>query len=295
MGKESLSWEYYSRQRQEWYHPENVLRRLNYVLGLKHFSESIQIDETPFLKRFFKEKHEALSSGADLEPEEMWRRRVALLGLVCDRWESRKLPVPPDWIEGIGFAKKEYTLSMVPELSPYSSALWDWEKKFNDPRNEYVKPGKENPWTLREDLAADFCERYFGKAREIIAAITKAGVTAEETLKLHRALRDHVDEVSWYDRNRLREAIRLKLPAFSSEFAASTDPAVKFAITALNEICTYRAEPSINVCKILLSSYWDRLKEISKGAEAKKLIDLIQFEVTEVIEAQEAIAQGGGK
>ena len=41
-------------------------------------------------------------------------------------------------------------------------------------------------------------------------------------------------------------------------------------------------------------SYFDKLKEISKAAESKRLIDLIAFEVNEMLDAQDSIA-GGGK
>jgi hypothetical protein len=36
---------------------------------------------------------------------------------------------------------------------------------------------------------------------------------------------------------------------------------------------------------ILHETYWDRLKDIPKGAEAIKIIELIQTELTEFIEA----------
>jgi hypothetical protein len=246
--------------------------------------------QTPFREEWYRKRFVSLTSGLEDDPVEKWRRMEAIFGLLCLKFSLAKFDIPEEWTEGAVFCQKEYTYFDV--RGRESDPAWD--KNFSAPDDIYVKPGKENPWLLRRELGAEFTGLYFDKAREIIAAIGKAS-SPEETLKQHRALRDHVDEVSWFDRHGLREAIRIALPSFASEFAASTDPAVRFCCVALAEICDYRAKSSRDVCKLLIASYWERLKDITKAAEAKRLIDLIAFEVNELLDAQDAIEQSKGK
>jgi hypothetical protein len=290
----SIPWEHYARQASQEFYPEHVVLRLTVKQGLKDLMALVGMDSTPFRKAWYERKFVELS-GNDLEPADKWMNLTALLGLIHKKFGSVKLQVPPEWNEGYGFAKKDYSFSMVSEFSDWSFQSTEWDRNFHRPDQAgFIDPGKKNPWLTRVELADEFCELYFSKAREIIAAIGKAS-SPEETLKQHRALRELVDECAWFDGMMMMEKIRLALPSFAAEFTASTDPAVRFAITALDEIVNWRAKSSRDVCKILIASYWERLKEITKGAENKRLIDLIAFEVNELIDAQDAIFLSKGK
>jgi hypothetical protein len=286
----SMPYEHYDRMQGKTHLPDSVAARLVLKQWLSDFMVHINMAQTPFREEWYRKRFVSLTSGLEDDPIEKWRRMEAIFGLLCLKFSLAKFDIPEEWTEGLSFCQKDYTLFNV--QGHQTDIVWD--KNFRDPEKVYIKPGKENPWLLRKELGAEFTGLYFDKAREIIAAITKAS-SPEETLKQHRALRDHVDEVSWFDRHGLREAIRIALPSFASEFAASTDPAVRFCCVALAEICDYRAKSSRDVCKLLIASYWERLKDITKAAEAKRLIDLIAFEVNELLDAQDAIEQSKGK
>jgi hypothetical protein len=293
MSSSSMPWEHYARQAGQEFYPEPVLLRLTVKQGLKDLMALVGMDGTPFRKAWYERKFVELSD-AELEPVDRWMNLTALLGLIHNKFSSVKLKVPEDWNEGYLYAKKDYTFSMCKDFSDWSSQEHDWDRNFHNPKNAgYVEPGKKNPWLLRQQLADEFTELYFGKLREIIQAITKAS-SPEETLKQHRALRELVDECAWFDRMMMMEKIGKALPSFAAEFVNSTDPAVRFAITALDEIVNWRAKSSRDTAKILLQSYFDKLKDISKAADAKKVVDLISFEVFELLDAQDAIAQSKG-
>ena len=245
----SSPWEHYAVAHGETHLPPYVAERLTLKLWLTDFMKHIDMAETPFREAWYRKKFVALTDGNDDDPIEKWRRMHALFGVLCQKFSTAKFTIPEELVSGLGFCQKEYTFFNVKG----NQHDRDWERNFSDPDSLGIKPGKENPWTLRRDLADEFTALYYDKAREIIAAIGKAS-SPEETLKAHRALREHVDEVSWFDRHGLREAIRVALPAFTAEYSASTDPAVRFAVKALDEIVTFRAESSRDVAKILLSS-----------------------------------------
>ena len=283
----SIPWEHYAVTQGMTHLPDYVHARLVLKQWLSDFMVHINMAQTPFREEWYRKRFVSLTTGLEDDPIEKWRRMHAIFGVLCLKYSTAEFDIPPEWIEGFSFCQKDYTLFNV--QGHESDPVWD--KNFSDPEKVYIKPGKENPWMLRKELANEFTGLYFDKAREIIAAIGKAS-NPEETLKQHRALREHVDEVSWFDRHGLREAIRVALPSFSSKYTTSTDPAVRFCCVALAEICDYRAKSSRDVCKILLNSYFEKLKDISKAAESKRLVDLIAFEVNELLDAQDAIAGG---
>ena len=282
-----IPWEHYAVTQGMTHLPDYVAARLVLKRWLSDFMVHINMAQTPFREEWYRKRFVSLTAGLEDDPIEKWRRMHALFGVLCLKYSTAKFDIQPELTEGLSFCQKDYTLFNV--QGHQSDPIWD--KNFSDPEKVYVKPGKENPWMLRKELADEFTGLYFDKAREIIAAIGKAS-SPEETLKQHRALREHVDEVSWFDRHGLREAIRVALPSFSSEYTTSTDPAVRFCCVALAEICDYRAKSSRDVCKLLLNSYFEKLKDISKAAESKRLVDLIAFEVNELLDAQDAIAGG---
>lgn len=188
----------------------------------------------PFFNEWYGPQLTKIRSGFIDEPEEQWMRIVALLGILHSRFYTVDLQIPERWTRDRAYCAKTYSLIDLWERLPVADKdIRQWDDNYSRPDNVYLPVGEHNPWVLRQNLTAEFVEKYLQKIRKLFTSTGKKS-SNQEIITRDRDLRLLLDEAGYYG-EALKSAFCDKFDDFKKEFESIKSPIVGYTLEMLRQ------------------------------------------------------------